>query len=172
MVTEYISDAELKHTLQSIGKKLTPTDLDWTKESKLYILDDNYKEHTLTIKRFEFSPQGYSLVFYTDNPITGLGNTDSMPMISRRLLGGFNLNTKMKTKIEMTEVGVNSLFPSVHHTGTFFMKYKLSEPEFYRSVVNTKTYYYEYFGFIISIIVVVLYFVKSMILVPNAIDKG
>lgn len=99
MITEYVSDTELKHTLQSIGKKLTQTDLDWTKESKLYILDDNYKEHALTIKRFEFSPQGYSLVFYTDNPITGLGNIDSMPMIARRLLGGFNLNTKMKTKI-------------------------------------------------------------------------
>jgi hypothetical protein len=102
LITEYVSETELKHTLQSIGKKLTQTDLDWTKESKLYILDDEYKEHALTITRFEFSLQGYSLVFYTDNPMTGLGDTESMPMISRRLLGGLNLETKMKTKIEMS----------------------------------------------------------------------
>ena len=99
LITEYVSETELKHTLQSVGKKLTLTDLDWSKESKLFILDDNYTEHALTITRFEFSPQGYSLVFYTDNPMAGLGNTDSMPMIGRRLLGGFDLNTKMKTKI-------------------------------------------------------------------------
>jgi hypothetical protein len=39
-------------------------------------------------------------------------------------------------------------------------------------VVNTKTYYYEYFGFVISVILVILYFFKSMILIPTAIDKG
>jgi len=113
------------------------------------------------------------LVFFTDNPLGSMNDVNSMPLLSsRRLLTELSLNTKMKTKIEMTEVGVNSLFPSVHHKGTFYMKYKLSEPEFYRSVVNNKTYYYEYFGLVISIFLVILYFCKSMIIVPDSADKG
>lgn len=67
---------------------------------------------------------------------------------------------------------MNSLFPDVHHTGTFFMKYKLSEPEFYRSVVKSQTYYYQYFGYIVSVVLIILYFIKSMIIAPDAIDKG
>ena len=76
------------------------------------------------------------------------------------------MNNNFKTKIEMTEEGINSLFPEVHHSGSFFMKYKLSEPEFYRSVINTKTYYYQYFGFSVSVILVVLYLVKALFIAP------
>jgi len=114
------------------------------------------------------------LVLYTNNPLETVNELENMLFFndSRRLLNSYSINTKLKTKIEMSEVGVNSLFPSIHHSGNFYMKYKLSEPEFYRSVINTKTYYYQYFGFILSAYLIIIYFCKSMILVPDSADKG
>lgn len=82
------------------------------------------------------------------------------------------MNNRFKTKIQMTEQGINSLFPTIHHTGDFNMKYSLSQPEFYRSVISQQTYYYHYFGMIVSVVLIVLYFLKATYFAPDADDKG
>lgn len=43
-------------------------------------------------------------MFYTDNPLGNIKDLNAMPILSnsRRLLGGFSMNNKLKTKIEMT----------------------------------------------------------------------
>ena len=59
-------------------------------------------------------------------PLMSMSSRDSS--MRRFLADSFSFDNKFKTKIEMSEEGFNSLFPDVHHTGTFFMKYKLSNP--------------------------------------------
>lgn len=39
-------------------------------------------------------------------------------------------------------------------------------------MVNQQTYYYHYFGYIISIVLIILYFAKVTIIAPDADDKG
>lgn len=69
----------------SIGKKIMQVGLNWTQETQLYVLDEDYQQHQLQIMGYEFDKLGYSLVFFTDNPLanmTDLNGLNGMPLLS------------------------------------------------------------------------------------------
>jgi len=50
--------------------------------------------------------------------------------------------------------------------------YNLQSPEFYKSIIKNKSYIYHYFGFGVSVLLVLIYYLKSLIIVPESNDKG
>ncbi len=56
-------------------------------------------------------------------PLVDFGSSNAIPK-KKRLL--FDFNNYFKTKLEMTQVAFNSLFPDIHHSGNYYTKYSLS----------------------------------------------
>jgi len=57
--------------------------------TKLYILDVSFTKYPLTISSWKFGDDGYSLIYYTDNPLGSSGSFNSlndMPFLSRLLM--------------------------------------------------------------------------------------
>jgi len=71
LVSYYVNKTTLKHILYSLNNTFTPTSSNITANgfSKLQIVDYSGKTIDLTITSYEFGSNGYSLIFYTDNPL-------------------------------------------------------------------------------------------------------
>ena len=74
LVTYYISKNMLKHVMIARGanfKKSDTMNITANGLTKIFIEDFSGKEVQLTVLSYEFGAAGNSIIFYTDNPVSG-----------------------------------------------------------------------------------------------------
>ena len=86
-------------------------------------------------------------------------------------VGNLNLNVNFQISMGSNTVGV-ILASSASHGGALQMSYNINSPEFIASTLNLRSYYYNYFGLIIVLFLLVFYFIKGVILDPEGTEKG
>ncbi len=92
----------LKHILYAKGTNFHQVDsLNITENAKTTLLVEDYtgKEVQLTILSYEFGKNGYSIVFYTDNPLGSSIDLNSRKMSFRRLLVEEEINLQVLMKM-------------------------------------------------------------------------
>lgn len=92
----------------------------------LSLFDSKSQSHQLTIVDVSWGDDGYSLVFFTDNPL-GLGPDSAMfkkmPLTSRLLTA-----TEGVFQLQMTETGIQRIFPESEHLGSLSLKASVDSP--------------------------------------------
>ena len=62
--------------------------------------------------------------------------------------------------------------PWAIHGGDLFLKNNINDPTFYASVIKDQNFGYYIFGTAVTILMLVIYFVKATVTVPSSLDKG
>lgn len=91
---------------------------------------------------------------------------------TRRMLVGSNVDLNYEFKLFMTEQAIHDILPNLDHLGDLYLESPLSEPEFYKSYVEKKNYFYFLIGLSITVLLVLIYIVKITCLVPKTPNKG
>lgn len=72
----------------------------------------------------------------------------------------------------MTENAIQAILPSSDHMGSLSLSNPAENPSFIRSIYDQTTYNYHYFGLILMLLMLVIYFVKAAVSVPQSDDHG
>jgi hypothetical protein len=99
-----------------------------------------------------------------------------MPLVgsfsSRRLLVTLE-QLNMNLNFNMRKSAVNEIMPSLDTNGQdLTLEYSLNSPEFYKSVIKDKVYYYWLFGLAVTILLIALYLLKICWTLPRTKDTG
>ena len=108
-------------------------------------------------------------MFYTDNPLN-LGQSDFQ--FARRLLASGVLSTnKYKVNLQMDQVTINQILPEFYLPKDLVMGYDIRSPEFVMSYANSNPIflYYSLFGYAITGLLLIKYFLKAVCLVPGSV---
>lgn len=91
---------------------------------------------------------------------------------SSRFLAGSNVDLNYQFKLEMTESAIQSILPSSTHGGSLSLRAPANDPVFIRSLYVQISYNYHYIGYILIFLILVVYFIKAVVTVPNSDDQG
>jgi hypothetical protein len=72
----------------------------------------------------------------------------------------------------MTESAIQSILPSSDHTGSLSLTNPATNPSFIRSLYTQLPYNYHYFGLVVTLLMLVIYFIKAAVSVPQSDDQG
>lgn len=100
--------------------------INWTKTTKLILEDSSYKQTKLTILNVQWGTNGYTLIFYTDNPLQ-LGQNNFQFARRRMLLTGA-LASKYKVNLQMDQKTINEILPAFYLPKDLVMGYDISSP--------------------------------------------
>jgi hypothetical protein len=68
---------------------------------------------------------------------------------------------------------INQLMPSLDtNNKDLILSYRLDNPEFYKSVLQKQKQYYWLFGMMVTVLIILLYFIKVCCTVPTTKDAG
>jgi hypothetical protein len=151
----------------------TKVDIDWLSNIRLTIVANNGTEVILTVISVEWSTDNdYTLIIHTNNPID-YSSQNAMPF-ARRLLGASIDLSQYKTSFSLTSSASQLLLPNYQHSGPLTANYQLSSPEFYQSYIQSKSVNFPFFifGAIVILILLIKYFVKAVITVPQSPNIG
>jgi hypothetical protein len=69
-------------------------------------------------------------------------------------------------------MAVQSIFPDSTHLGSLSLKYDTSNPEFYASVTKLQSSHLYLIGLLITLFMIVNYFIKAVVSVPQSTNQG
>lgn len=72
----------------------------------------------------------------------------------------------------MTESAIQSILPDSAHSGSLSLSNPADNPSFIRSVYTQLPYNYHYFGLVVTLLMLIIYFIKATISVPQSDDQG
>lgn len=172
----YVNDTHLRHILYAKEFTFQQIEQNWPVDSALTLVDRAYNQILLTILKVEFSSKLDQLIFFTNNPIAKelADSFKSMPIVknARRLLAEMSLDLGYNLKLMLSEKATHDLMPSLDHMGDLYLDYPYSDPAFYQSYIQNRTYNYHIFGLVITILLFLVYTIKLCCVLPKSQDRG
>jgi hypothetical protein len=176
-VTEYASRERLLHRLIVRGTFNTQAAVNLTESSTISMLGGNGTSVQLTIYSYSWVSE-YELNFITNNPIGANLSSLFRTMPAARLLHEStrhlqsNIDLNYQFKLDMTESAIQSILPDSAHSGSLSLSNPADNPSFIRSVYTQLPYNYHYFGLVVTLLMLITYFIKATISVPQSDDQG